>query len=198
MFCPNCGASCAEGAPFCSACGNKLTVSPAGAGALLTPPQPGPGAGAPLMDYAPWATRAPGYLIDSVLVGVAMAIIYAIAGGILTGLARVGGQEAASGTCCLLIILFPLATLGVGIYNRVLLISQRGYSIGQGIVHVKVVDARGQLLSSGTALVRLLAQAAFGFVPFLPLLDLLWPLWDERRQTLHDKAVGSYVINIPA
>jgi uncharacterized RDD family membrane protein YckC len=26
------------------------------------------------------------------------------------------------------------------------------------------------------------------------LLDLLWPLWDEQRQTLHDKAVGSFVV----
>jgi uncharacterized RDD family membrane protein YckC len=96
-----------------------------------------------------------------------------------------------------MIILFPVATLLVGLYNRVYLISQRGYSIGQGIVKVKVVDASGRLLSMGTAFVRLLAQAGMGFVPFLPLLDLLWPLWDERRQTLHDKAVGCYVINQP-
>jgi uncharacterized RDD family membrane protein YckC len=150
-----------------------------------------------MMDYATWATRVPGYLIDNLLVGVAMLVIYMVAGGILTGLARVAGEEAAGGTCCLLILLFPLATLAVGFYNRVLLISQRGYSIGQGIVHVKVIDARGQLLSGSTAFIRLLAQAGFGFVPFLPLLDLLWPLWDERRQTLHDKAVGCYVINNP-
>jgi uncharacterized RDD family membrane protein YckC len=26
------------------------------------------------------------------------------------------------------------------------------------------------------------------------LLDLLWPLWDERNQTLHDKIVKSYVV----
>jgi uncharacterized RDD family membrane protein YckC len=77
----------------------------------------------------------------------------------------------------------------------VYLVSLRGYSIGQGVVKVKVVDQSGNLLSQGTALIRLLAQAGMGFVPFLPILDLLWPLWDERRQTLHDKAVGCYVIN---
>jgi len=190
MFCPSCGASLADNAAFCPSCGAK--TSP-GASA----PVASASAGASVWDYATWATRVGGYLIDSILVGIGMAVIYFIAGGILTSIARVGGESAAGGTCCLLILLFPLATLAVGLYNRVYLVSQRGYSIGQGVVHVKVVDSQGQLLSQGTAFVRLLAQAAMGFVPFLPLLDLLWPLWDERRQTLHDKAVGCYVINNP-
>jgi len=76
-------------------------------------------------------------------------------------------------------------------------VSQRGCSIGQGVVKVKVVDPSGRFLTQGTAFVRLLAQAGMGLVPFLPILDLLWPLWDERRQTLHDKAVSCYVINDP-
>jgi uncharacterized RDD family membrane protein YckC len=150
------------------------------------------------MDYAPWATRVGGYLIDGLLVGAGMLVIWFIAGTLLAGLASLGGENmsgAASGTCCLLILLFPIATLLVGLYNRMYLVSSRGYSIGQGVVKVKVVDASGNLLSQGTAFVRLLAQAGMGLVPFLPLLDLLWPLWDERRQTLHDKAVGCYVIN---
>jgi uncharacterized RDD family membrane protein YckC len=133
-------------------------------------------------------------LIDSILVGVGMGLIYLVAGGILSGLARLGGTNAASGVCCMMILLFPLATLLVGLYNSVYLVSQRGFSIGQGVVNIKVVDGNGNLLSQTTALVRLLAKAAFGLVPVLPLLDLLWPLWDPYRQTLHDKAVGCYVI----
>ena len=96
----------------------------------------------------------------------------------------------------MMIVLFPLATFLVGIYNSVYLIAQRGYSIGQGVVKVMVVDAAGNLLTTGAAWIRLLVRVAFGFVPFLPLLDLLWPLWDVRRQTLHDKAVNCYVINM--
>jgi uncharacterized RDD family membrane protein YckC len=83
------------------------------------------------------------------------------------------------------------------LYNRVYLVSQRGYSIGQGVMKLKVIDAQGRLLSQGTALIRLVVQAALGFVPLLPVLDLLWPLWDPYRQTLHDKAVGCYVIYNP-
>ena len=149
------------------------------------------------MDYATWATRALGYIIDSVLVGAAMLILYAILGGMLAAVAGLGGRGAAGSMCCFSLLLFPLATLLVGLYNRVYLVSQRGYSIGQGVVKVKVVDANGALLPQGTALIRLLVQAGLGLIPLLPFLDLLWPLWDERRQTLHDKAVSCYVVNNP-
>ncbi len=204
MFCAKCGSSVNQGAAFCPACG-----APVGVAAPPAPPSPGPSAPAPayispappaavMWDYASWGTRAVGYLVDAVLVGIAMAIIYVIAGSVLTSVARLAGQDAAAGTCCMVILLFPIASLVVGIYNRVYLVSQRGASIGQGLVKIKVVDANGQLLSQGTALIRLLAHVAMGFVPFLPVLDLLWPLWDQRRQTLHDKAVGCYVVNNPA
>jgi uncharacterized RDD family membrane protein YckC len=185
MFCTNCGAPVATGAAFCPACGSRMLSEGA-------PRQP---ASTLQMDYATWANRAIGYLIDSLLVGGAMVILYALLSGLLTAVAGVGGRGAAQGVCCLFIVLFPLATLLVGLYNRVYLISQRGYSIGQGVVHVKVVDVNGGLLTQGTAFVRLLAAAGMGLVPFLPVLDLLWPLWDDRRQTLHDKAVNCYVVN---
>jgi uncharacterized RDD family membrane protein YckC len=146
------------------------------------------------MMYAPWATRVLGYLIDSLLVGVVMGLLYLLLGAVLVGLAGGVSDNAASGMCCAMIILFPVSTLLVGFLNRVYLVSTRGYSIGQGVVKVKVVDGRGNLLSTGTAFIRLLAQVGMGFVPILSLVDLLWPLWDERRQTLHDKAVGCYVI----
>ncbi len=205
MFCPSCGAQIQDGSAFCPGCGAMI---PAGSAAVQTGP-PGPSAAAPAvfaaagypvapaMDYATWANRAIGYLVDAVLVGVVVAVLYLVLGGLLASLAGSVSQDAGVTMCCVSLLLFPLATLLVGLYNRVYLVSQRGYSIGQGLVKVKVVDANGQLLTQGTALIRLLVQAGMGLLPFLPLLDLLWPLWDERRQTLHDKAVGCYVINNP-
>lgn len=216
MFCSNCGRTIEPGVAFCTSCGapQAAAAPPApresAAQQYQTPPPPAPVPGAvpysagtnyvagrPANDYATWATRAIGYIIDNVLVAVLMMVLYLFAGGIVTGVASLAGRDAGGGMCCVVVTLFPLATLLVGIYNRVYLVSQRGYSIGQGIVKVKVIDANGQLLSQGTAFIRLLAQVAMGFVPLLPLLDHLWPLWDNARQTLHDKAVGSYVINNP-
>ena len=147
--------------------------------------------------YASWGNRAVGFLIDGLLVGVGMVILYFVAATVLASIAGLAGHGAFAGMCCMLLLLFPASTLVVGLYNGVYLIALRGYSIGQGMVHVKTVDASGNLLTQGTAFLRLLIRAVMGFVPFLPALDLLWPLWDERGQTLHDKAVNCYVVNNP-
>jgi uncharacterized RDD family membrane protein YckC len=91
-----------------------------------------------------------------------------------------------------------LSVFGLGIFNKVWLVSKRGASIGQGLLKMKVVDATGNIPPIGTLLLRLLVQVGFSFVPFLSvfliLLDVLWPLWDEKKQTLHDKAAGTFVI----
>jgi uncharacterized RDD family membrane protein YckC len=198
MFCTSCGASISDGSKFCPSCGSVLASRQAAAQSSAFTPAPVPiGAVGRTMDYATWGTRAIGYLVDTLLVAPVMLILYFALSGVIGLLAGVGGRNTAGAFCCFFIVLFPLATLAVGLYNRVYLIASRGYSIGQGVVKIMVVDANGALLTQGTALIRLLAQAAMGLVPFLPLLDLLWPLWDDRRQTLHDKAVGCYVINNP-
>jgi len=213
-FCTNCGAPNQDAAQFCTTCGARLSGVPAAPGQPPTPvgpsltpptitPQPAVSYGVPGpplppgATYAVWADRVVGYLIDSLLVGAGMAVLYLIVGGFFAMLAG-AGSSAASGMCCMMIILFPLASLLVGVYNRVYLVAQRGSSIGQGVMKLKVVDGNGNLLTMGTAAIRLLAQVALSFVPVVgPLLDLLWPLWDEKRQTLHDKAVGSYVLKMP-
>jgi uncharacterized RDD family membrane protein YckC len=203
MYCPKCGASVAAGLAFCPTCGGNVQSSAPPQMPPASPVYAAPAYAAPaqpaqrVWDYATWSTRVIGYLIDGLLVGAGIAILYFVVGAMLASMFHLAGGREASGTiCCTMFLLFPLATLFVGIYNSVFLIAQRGYSIGQGVVKVMVVDAGGNLLTTGAAMIRLLVRVAFGFVPFLPLLDFLWPLWDERRQTLHDKAVNSYVINM--
>jgi len=48
-----------------------------------------------------------------------------------------------------------------------------------------------------------LAIGAIGLIPFagygtgiVQVLDYLWPLWDDKRQALHDKAAGTNVISV--
>ena len=211
-FCTNCGTQNPETSQFCTTCGNKMgsaplmpSAPPVAAtpslpqGMPITAPMPPtlPVGWPPGATYAVWTDRVIGYLIDSILVGVGMAILYGIAGAFVAMISGLGGHNLAGGMCCMLILLFPIASLLVGIFNRVYLVSTRGASIGQGIMRLKVVDANGNLLTMGTAFIRLLAQVGLSFVPIVgPLLDLMWPLWDERRQTLHDKAVGCYVLKL--
>jgi uncharacterized RDD family membrane protein YckC len=156
------------------------------------------------MDYALWPTRALGYLIDLVIVGGFVGLFWAVGAllfGTFAGLAHspdfadFADSPHFWGLFCMLLPLFLLASLAVGLFNKVYLVARRGASIGQGLVHIRVVDGQGKLLSLGNAFARLLVHLGLNFLPFGGVIDLLWPLWDERRQTLHDKAVGCYVIN---
>jgi uncharacterized RDD family membrane protein YckC len=169
-------------------------------GGFVQPPAAAVAPGEP----ATWANRVLGYLIDSLFVMVVMAVFYFVVFTVFGSALGLGGALNSDGLqglgtfgCCCLLALFPAATIAVGLYNRVHLVSQRGSSIGQGVMKIKIVNAQGGLLSFQTALIRLLAQAALSFIPFLGMVDLLWPLWDPQRQTLHDKAVGSFAINNP-
>lgn len=208
MFCASCGANLNPGATFCPNCGTARPTQPMagypaspqpagatfGSAAASSPGYPAAFAAG----YATWATRALGAIVDALLVGIGTAILYFTLASAVSGLtAGVLGHDVGSGLCCMFFVFFPLGTLLVGFYNGVYLIATRGYSIGQGVVNVKVVDTNGNLLTQGTALVRLLARVGMAMVPLLPILDLLWPLWDSRFQTLHDKAVNCYVVNSP-
>lgn len=155
--------------------------------------------------FALWGDRVLAALIDGALVFALVIVLYiliAIVGGVLSGIAGsisddLGGLVGST-FCCTFVILPVVSMLGVGLYNKVYLITKRGYSIGQGFMKLKVVDAGGNLLQTGTAVLRLLVQTGLGLVPFLGwvlvVLDLLFPLWDPQKQTLHDKAVGSFVV----
>ena len=209
MFCTKCGASVSGG--FCGVCGTPIgqAAPPPSAAPPVAQAPPAPYAGgvpsAVVWDYATWGTRAIGYIIDSLLVSVVLAVMLVLAVTVFGGLIGLGGNLRSEGLqgggatgCCCLFSLLPLAILLIGLWNKVYLVAQRGYSVGQGVVKIKVVDVRGQLLSQGAALIRLLAHVGLSFLPFGGVIDLLWPLWDERRQTLHDKAVGCYVIHNPS
>ena len=173
------------------------------------PPPPSPGV--PTLNYALWADRVLAALADAGIAVLVMFVLYVllfVVGGI--GSMIIGAGEAAvntrgepgglSGlfgcsTCCLFFILPPVSYFVAGLLNKVYLVSKRGYSVGQGLMKLKVVDAHGNLIPTGTAVLRLLCTVGLQFVPVVGgFLDLLWPLWDKERQTLHDKAVGTYVI----
>jgi uncharacterized RDD family membrane protein YckC len=77
---------------------------------------------------------------------------------------------------------------------------KNGMTVGKQVLKIRVFKEDGTPVSVGFAILRefVVRGLLFGFVGgfffFPPILDLLWPLWDERKQTLHDKIVSTYVI----
>jgi uncharacterized RDD family membrane protein YckC len=189
MFCSRCGQPGDPNALYCAYCGAPLPRATPYATPGANPP-------APAWNYAPWGDRGIGYLIDMVVVIAAVAVVGLVWGLVFGGVWSLfrGVPSGSEGLCCIGLVFLPLAGFLVGLYNRCYLVAERGCSIGQGVMHLRVVDAGGQLITMGRALGRLAMHTVFGFVPLLQLLDLLWPLWDDRRQTLHDKVTGTYVV----
>jgi uncharacterized RDD family membrane protein YckC len=161
------------------------------------------------LPYAEWIDRVLAALIDGGIaagVMIVLYIIFGVIGGVLGAIGSSMSSDAGSAigslSCCFGFLLAGLSVFVVGIYNKVFLVSKRGFSIGQGVMKLKVVDAMGNIPQMGTLIIRLLAQVAMGFIPvigiFLGIANALWPLWDEKKQTLHDKAAGTFVLKTGA
>ena len=136
--------------------------------------------------YASWFKRVGAYLIDALLVGVAY--FPAIIGVIISS----GGSDSL-GT--FLTVLGALLSFAVFVWNTCLRAGRTGYSIGKGVLGIKLVGERsGEPIGPWMAFLRYLCH----IVDALPLyLGYLWPLWDEKRQTFADKIVHTVVLNEP-
>ncbi|MFI7193995.1 RDD family protein [Nocardia nova] len=166
--------------------------------------QPGFGPPAP---YASWFARVGGYLIDALIVGVPLAILYGLAFGLGTKDVDCSFDDdpysssySYSSTCtgggltAVGIILLLLA-IAVGVGLGLWLIHQEGttgQTPGKKVVGIRVIkEADGQVLGFGMAFVRklchILDNALCG-------LGYLWPLWDEKNQTFADKIVSTIVV----
>ena len=73
---------------------------------------------------------------------------------------------------------------------------RKGQTLGKTWVHIKVVrEADGNVPGVWLALGRDLLQSLL--TPVTLYLNLLWPLWDSKNQTLHDKVCSTVVIRVP-
>ena len=85
-------------------------------------------------------------------------------------------------------------------YYAVLNGSEMGQTFGKRAFGIQVRDAAsGETIGVERAALRYVVVGLFRVVPFFglfTLLDGLWPLWDPRRQALHDKIAGSVVVRV--
>jgi uncharacterized RDD family membrane protein YckC len=160
-----------------------------------------PGAG----DWGPasWGIRVGGYLIDAVIflaVGAVLLVLFRHSHAWqLHLMARRGARRRSISS-------LPILITGVlwVLYGTFLIGSARGQTVGMMAVGVRAVrdESRG-VLGYGRAFGRALVEGVFRLMELLFfllglvwVLDMLFPLWDARRQTLHDKVAGSVVLRV--
>jgi uncharacterized RDD family membrane protein YckC len=162
---------------------------------VAAPPATRDSGGRPL---AGWGRRLAAYLLDglfSALVGLAGG---AAAGG-LVGLVvyLLAGEDAGEAAVVAGIVLgYVVFLVVVATYYTYLHGNERGQTWAKRLLGIRVRDeATGGRIGYGRAFARWLMPLLFWNFFFIPgLLDGLWPLWDARRQTWHDKIVRSVVV----
>lgn len=156
----------------------------------------------PMAPYASWGSRVGAILLDG-LIGSLIAAVPIVA-GIVTVVLTVQSESfdpvtgayengsAGSLIGYLLIGLGYFVALGFSIWNNGIRQGKTGQSIGKGVLGIYVIrHETGQYLGAGAGSLRwLLAQILGGFC----FVNYLWPLWDDKNQTWHDKVVGSVVV----
>jgi len=85
-------------------------------------------------------------------------------------------------------------------YYAVLNGSEMGQTFGKRVFGIQVRDAAsGGPIGVHRAGLRYIFVGLFRVILFFglfALLDGLWPLWDPKRQALHDKIAGSVVVRV--
>lgn len=137
--------------------------------------------------FAHWGKRVGATVIDSLIL--LAAYIPALIGA---GLASDPGT-AGMGTVLTLIGL--VLYIGVFVWNVCIKQGSTGYTVGKGVMGIKLVKAEtGLPIGGGMSFVRQIAHILDGLPCYL---GFLWPLWDANRQTFADKIIGTYVIDQP-
>ena len=184
MYCPYCGATNRDGAAFCTSCRATMPAPPEGGWSTpyVDRDTSAPSAAAA---YAGFWGRAAASFIDN-LIAIAMA---ALAGFVV--FFALGANIAG------LIFGFLIAFVVVASYQIVAVAHGGGF--GMRAMGIRVVrEEDGTNPGYGRSVLRLVVRGAFAIVPgvgyVLPLVDNLWMIKDEHKQTFHDKAARTYVV----
>jgi uncharacterized RDD family membrane protein YckC len=130
----------------------------------------GGGASGPSGPRAGFGVRFLALLIDSVIVGV-VGLVLRLALGVVG------------------IVLQLVLSIGYYVYLEG---SPSGQTIGKRAMNIRVVDfLTGGPLGPSKAFIRWIGRLVSGFVC---LLGYFWMLWDQEKQTWHDKLAGTVVV----
>jgi uncharacterized RDD family membrane protein YckC len=161
-----------------------------------------PNLGATSVSFASWWGRVGAFLLDLLVLLVPSIVINALFGFGANGWSGFGFSPNARsvidevGAGRYLAATLLNTAVGVGYY--VYFHGKSGQTVGKKIVGIRVVGAQdGQAIGYSRAAGRYLVQIPISLLICIgPFLNYLWPLWDQRKQTWHDKAARSVVVKV--
>ncbi|MDF1515146.1 MAG: RDD family protein [Anaerolineae bacterium] len=146
-------------------------------------------------ERAGFGERLIAYLIDSFIIGLIVAIPSGCLGGVYAVLMNqnrsVGFGEAL--VLSLVILILLIALVGSFLYYG-LMWSRSGQTLGKKMMGIQVVSVDGQLPSYWKSIGR--AVIGYGISGIAFDLGFLWMLWDDQKQTWHDKLFKTFVVKV--
>jgi uncharacterized RDD family membrane protein YckC len=202
VYCSKCGNTIADGATFCSQCGQSTSLAPAVATAVVptTMAVPGPPS-APSVAYAGFWLRVLAYLIDALILGVfGIPILIGAAmamgiGGMLASIPRDGSPFLNGLPPVFLLFIWFCVLVGLGgnwLYCALLESSEWQGTAGKRALGLIVTDMAGQRVSFARASGRHFGKIVTSFIP----LGIGYAMagFTEKRQALHDMLASCLVL----
>ena len=196
MFCTQCGTEHNEA--FCAVCGQSADGSASNA-TTNGPGTPDPVTGLALSG---WWRRVGSTIVDSlVLIPVALLTLFfdhhTKSTLDSTGFITYSSSNSVAATL--------IKAAGTAIYLYFFWTTRKGETLGNRATGTRVVMADGSPVTTDAALKRVGVITVLAVAPLAGsalitlagiggLLDRAWPLWDSRKQTLHDKFADTIVI----
>jgi uncharacterized RDD family membrane protein YckC len=214
VYCSKCGGVMADGAAFCSNCGQAFAVAAAVARApMMSSPVAAPIAGGvaavpayagyaavPRVEYAGFWLRFLAFLIDNAVMGIGLVLIL-IPLIFLTGLGGFIGEIHPDedmndvGIFVLFGLLFLAATVSLlwtWLYHALMESSAWQATLGKKVLGLVVTDMAGRRVSFGRATGRHFAKIITNMVP--AFIGYIMAGFTERKQALHDMIAGCMVL----
>lgn len=195
MYCTSCGRMLHPGARFCDHCG--MATSGASYTWAAAPAPTGINTPAGFREFASVGRRAAALIIDGLIQGLAAAVVLIVPLLLVYGLApksaSTGSVEPAEDVMFAVFLLGLLAAV-IMAYGYRWWGNATGRPFGKRLVGIRVVrEDTGTPPGAGKGFVRFLIEFVLSWF-YLNLLSYLWPLWDAKKQTIHDKAAGTVVV----
>ncbi len=196
MYCSKCGASLAENAAFCTACGQPTSVRPSAPATGATAAVPA----SPPVLYAGFWLRFVAYLIDSVVVSVAFLVVLVFL-AVFTGLGAVlrdiRSHEAPREILALVGVAFILALIGIAVigawlYHAMMESSSWQATLGKKALDLAVTDMEGRRITFGRASGRHFAKIISGLIPFA--IGYIVAGFTAKKQAVHDLIASCLVV----
>lgn len=152
---------------------------------------------------ASWGLRFMAMLLDGMIIGLPMLVLYIALIAVVVSASGPGGQSGGTaeiGAVVFMVLMMAAAIAGV-LYPPIMMARTNGQTLGKKWMGIRVVRDGGEPVTFGWAFLRefvvknFLVNAVAQFTCCIGLvLNFLWPLWDDEGRCVHDMIVQSHVV----